>query len=201
MRTPSYVQHLELLDVVDGLAGHHRVHAARVVADHAAEGAAACVAGSGAEREAVLLGGVAQVVEHDARLDARAPAPSGSSSTMRFRYFDMSRTTATLQHWPARLVPAPRGRMGAPASRQARMVATTSSQRPRDHHADRHLPVVRGVGRVERARAVVEAHLAAHRLLQRALEAVGAREPGARMRVRAREGSKHLRFHVLGAGF
>ncbi len=36
-------------------------------------------------------------------------------------------TTATLQHWPARLVPPPRERIGAPCSRHASTAATTSS--------------------------------------------------------------------------
>jgi len=38
-----------------------------------------------------------------------------------------STTTATLQHWPARLVPAPRPRMGAPKARQMSTVVMTSS--------------------------------------------------------------------------
>ena len=36
-------------------------------------------------------------------------------------------TTATLQHCPARLVPPPRERMGAPNCRQAASVASASS--------------------------------------------------------------------------
>src|SRR5438094_216489 len=46
---------------------------------------------------------------------------------MPFRYFEKSSTTATLQHWPARLVPPPRGRSGASCSRQTRTASTTSS--------------------------------------------------------------------------
>ena len=41
-------------------------------------------------------------------------------------YLVKSSTTATLQHWPARLVPAPRGSTGAPKLRQAATAATTS---------------------------------------------------------------------------
>jgi hypothetical protein len=40
---------------------------------------------------------------------------------------DTSMTMATLQHWPARLVPAPRGRIGTPYSRQVRTVSMMSS--------------------------------------------------------------------------
>ena len=52
---------------------------------------------------------------------------SGSRLTTRFMYFDVSRTTATLQHWPAKLVPPPRARMGAPKLRAISTVIITSS--------------------------------------------------------------------------
>src|ERR1700733_11654124 len=42
-------------------------------------------------------------------------------------YLEKSMTTATLQHCPERLVPPPRERTGAPSSRQAATVATTSA--------------------------------------------------------------------------
>jgi hypothetical protein len=42
-------------------------------------------------------------------------------------YFVKSSTTATLQHWPARLVPAPRGSTGDPYFLHAATAATTSS--------------------------------------------------------------------------
>src|SRR5437764_467553 len=47
-------------------------------------------------------------------------------STIRFRYFEQSMTSATLQHWPARLVPPPRMVMGAPKRRAAATDSTTS---------------------------------------------------------------------------
>ncbi len=43
-------------------------------------------------------------------------------------YLEKSSTTALLQHWPARLVPPPRPRMGAPCSRAMRTAAITSSR-------------------------------------------------------------------------
>ena len=46
---------------------------------------------------------------------------------MRVRYLDTSITTAKLTVSPERLVPPPRTRIGAPNSRQAACVATTSS--------------------------------------------------------------------------
>ena len=102
---------------------------------------------------------------------------------MRFRYFEKSMTTATLQHWPARLVPAPRGRIGRAGVAARRDRGRDVGFVERDDEADRDLPVVRRVGRVERARAGVEAHFAAHRLLQRALERLARRKDVARMRV------------------
>ena len=64
-------QDLQLVDVLLGLAGHLRVHAAGVVADHPAERAVGVRGRIGAERQAVRRRGGAQVVEHDARLDPR----------------------------------------------------------------------------------------------------------------------------------
>ena len=72
----AVVQHdVERVDVVDGLAAHQRVHAARVVADHAAERAAAVRRRIGRERQVVHFGGVAHAIEHDARLHARDLSP------------------------------------------------------------------------------------------------------------------------------
>ena len=62
---------VELLDVVDGFAGHQRVNAARVVADHSADRAVRVRRGIGTEGELVVLGGVAEIVEDDAGLHAR----------------------------------------------------------------------------------------------------------------------------------
>ena len=78
-------------------------------------------------------------------------------------YFVKSSTTATLQHWPARLVPAPRGSTGAPNFRHAATAATHVVGVARNDEADRHLAVVRAVGRVERAAAAIEPDLAVDR--------------------------------------
>jgi hypothetical protein len=52
---------------------------------------------------------------------------SPSIERIRWRYFIVSMTTATLQHWPARLVPAPRESTGTSWRRHAATVATTSA--------------------------------------------------------------------------
>src|SRR5262249_27687389 len=43
---------------------------------------------------------------------------AGSTDIIRWQYLVQSIITASLQHWPARLVPPPPDRTGAPASRQ-----------------------------------------------------------------------------------
>jgi hypothetical protein len=53
-------------------------------------------------------------------------ARAGSISRMRAMYLEKSRTTATLQHCPARLVPVPRGSTGAPYRRHVATAAITS---------------------------------------------------------------------------
>ena len=60
----------EFFDVVVGLSGHDGMHAAGVVADHAAESAAIVRGGIGRESEMVFFGGSAEVVEHDSGLNA-----------------------------------------------------------------------------------------------------------------------------------
>ena len=67
-------QHIERFDIVDGLSAHQRVHAAGVVADHAADGAAVVRRGVGSEGELAAFGFGTQRVQHNAGLDARTTA-------------------------------------------------------------------------------------------------------------------------------
>ncbi len=60
---------VEGVDVVDGFAAHEGVDAAGVVADHAADGAAAVGGGVGCVGEGEFFGGFADAVEDDAGLD------------------------------------------------------------------------------------------------------------------------------------
>ena len=62
-------EEVEGLDVVDGFATHQRVDTAGVVADHAADGAAAVRGRVGGESEGEFLCGVADAVEDDAGFD------------------------------------------------------------------------------------------------------------------------------------
>src|SRR3984957_6152773 len=61
---------IEFLDVVVGFSRHHRMHAAGVIADHAAQSAAVVTGGVGPEGEVMLLGGGAKIVENHAGLHA-----------------------------------------------------------------------------------------------------------------------------------
>ena len=63
-------ENLKRLNIVVGLAGHDRVHAAGIIADHAAEGAAVMGRGIGRESEVVLFGFGAKAIEDDSRLHA-----------------------------------------------------------------------------------------------------------------------------------
>ena len=59
------------IDVVDSFAAHERMDAAGVVADHAAEGAAAMGGGIGSECQMMSFRSLAYTIENDAGLDAR----------------------------------------------------------------------------------------------------------------------------------
>ena len=63
---------LELLGILLGLTRHLRVHAARVVADHSAEGIAIVRRRIRSEREVPFLGPIAKVVVHATGLHPRA---------------------------------------------------------------------------------------------------------------------------------
>ena len=61
---------VERLHIVNGLAAQQAVHAATVVADNAAEGAAGVGGGIGRVGKVMHFCGVAQAIEHDAGFDA-----------------------------------------------------------------------------------------------------------------------------------
>ena len=159
-------QDVELVDVVVGLPRHDCVHAAGVVADHSADRAVAVRGRVGTEREAVFLGRVAEVVEHDPGLDARE-LPG------RVHLQDLVHVLREIEDDGDVAALAGEARAGAAGEDRRAELARQLDRRvdvvdgPREDHADRHLAVVRGVGGVERARAVVEADLAANVVPQR----------------------------------
>ncbi len=168
---------LQLLDVVRGAAGGQRVDAAGVVADHSADGAPAVGGGVGAEGEAVGEGGAAEVVEHRAGEHAGEP-PLGVDREHPpevARAVDHHRDVAALPGEAGAAPPLHDRRAMPPARRHRRDQIVRV---PRADDADRHLPVVRGVGRIDRPVAGVEAHLAAHRGAEVGLEGDGVAGPG-----------------------
>ncbi len=95
---------------------------------------------------------------------------SAATLTTRLQYFDQSSTTASLVHWPARLVPPPRESTGAAVLAADRYRLDGRVDGARDYHADRHLAEVRAVGRVGGAAASVEADLSVDPARERALK-------------------------------
>ena len=150
---------VEFQDVVGGAPGHDRMDAAGIVADHPAERVVVVGGRVRAEGEVVFLGGVAQTVEDAARLDACAPrfGIEGDKSVQVLGEIDQHRGVAALA-----------GEAGAAAAHDHRGAGLAAFgdggddvvDAPGDDDADRHLPVVRGVGGVECAAAAVEADLA-----------------------------------------
>ena len=179
---PVIQHHLERVDVVDGLSSHQGVHAARVVADHAAERATAVRRRIGRKRQVVHFGRITNAIEHDAGLHARH---------LRRRIERDDAVQVLRKVHDDRNVTALAGEAGACAARHDRggHFAARRHRRyhvgfvERDHQSDRHLPIVGRVGRIQRTRAVVEAHLAADRVFQLSLERISGRELVARMHV------------------
>ena len=168
-QSPVARDDLELVDVLVRLPGHDGVHAARVVSDHAAERAARVRRGVRSEREAVALGRVPQVVQDDARLDAR-PLIGGvdlQDPPEVLRRVDDDSDVAALSR-QARARAAPEHGRAEPAAERERLEDVVAV--PRDDDPDRDLPVVRGVARVERAAPRVEAHFAANHPSERRFE-------------------------------
>ena len=162
-------QDVQLDHIVDGLAAHHRMDAARVVADHAAQRVVAVRRWIGRERQVMPLGGVAQRIEHDARLDARflALCIERHDAVQVLRHIDDDGGVAALAA-QARSAAARKQRRAVLAARGHRR--DHGIDRSRDDDADRRLPIVRCVGRVERTAARVEAHFAVDRRLKIAFE-------------------------------
>ena len=150
-------EYLQRFHVLDGLAGHHRVRAAGIVADHPAERAAAVGCRIGTKSEPVCFGRIAQCIAHDAGLDTR-----GHRSRINLQH--AVQVLRSVDHHCD--VDALSALGGAAAARQEWRVERTTRcdrcddivNRPGKHDTDRYLAVVRCVGRIRRADAGVEAH-------------------------------------------
>ena len=152
---PVRRQHLELDDVLDRLAGQHRVRPAGVVADHPAERAAAVRRRVRPEGQPDLLGhGLQRVADH--------PGLDQSGARLGVDLEHPVQVARTVEH--QRLVHALPVLRGAAAAHQERQPVLAAERGGGDDvvdarradHAERHLAVVGGVARVEGAGGVGE---------------------------------------------
>ena len=146
------------------------MHAARVVADHAAQRVAIVRGRIGAEREVSRLGLVPQIVQDGPRLDPRPTLVP----------VDLEHVVHVFAHVHDHgRIARGAGEIRGAAARHDRSAERAADRHglddvvgvTRQHDADRNLPVVGCVGRVQRAVAVAEAHFPAHSFPQRRGEA------------------------------
>ena len=146
----------QFFDVVVGLAGHDGVHAAGVVADHAAESAAVVRGGIGREGEMVFFGGGAESVEHDSGLHAGDAAGGIDFENPRHVLGEIEDDgdVAALagERCAAAAAEQRRAELAAERDRGQNIVGVAGK-----HDADGNLAVVGAVGGVESASAAVEA--------------------------------------------
>jgi hypothetical protein len=159
-------QDVELEDVLLGLSGHLRVHPAGVVADHPPQRVVRVRRGVGSERQTVLRHVLTELVEHQPRLDAGPTLLDVhfEHAIEVFREVDDDRDVAALACQ----------RRAAAAREDRRPIRPRHFDRrdhvvnrARDDDPDRNLAIVGGVGRVECAAPLVEAHLPRNPVPQR----------------------------------
>ncbi len=153
---------------------HHRMCAARVVADHSAEGVARVRGGIGAEGEAVLECRHAQHVEVAPRLDA------GGARHRIDREDAIEVLGAVDDHRGVARLAGERGAAAARGDRHAVAAADLDGANhvfgvARQNDADRDVPVVGCVGGPERQRAAIEADFAVDGAFEVGLESRGRR--------------------------
>ena len=156
-------QDVQFFNVIDSLPCNQRMGAAGNDAIIPPRVHRLWLAGSGAKVSRCFPPGRADCPE-PVRAE-RGPIADGIEINDPVHILVKSITTATLQHCPARLVPAPRqnGRAKfAAGSDDGHNVVLVS----RDHQPDGHLAVVRRVGRVERPAAPIKTNFTAHGLVQ-----------------------------------
>jgi len=152
---------IERFDVVVGLAGHDRMNAAGVVADHAAESAAIVRGRIRCEREMVLFSGSAESVEHDSGLNARDTAGGIDLKNPRhvLREIEDDGDVAALsgERRAAAAAKQRRTKLAAQRNRGENIVSIAGQ-----YDADGDLAVVGAVGGVEGTGAAIEADILAN---------------------------------------
>ncbi len=143
-----------------GKLRHDGVNAARVVADHPADGAMVMRGRVGPKGEPMRLRRLPHTIEHNSR-------PRRRESFLRIDRDELVKIFRHVHH--DRDVAALSGQARAAAARQnGRAMAPRGQDNlgdvlhiARDHDADRHLAIVRTIGRVKRATAIIKADFAA----------------------------------------
>ena len=151
---------IESFDVVVGLSRHDGMHAAGVVADHAAERAAVVSGRVRRESQMMFLGGVAQVVKNHSGLH-----PGGALPGIDFH--DVIHVAGEIEYQGD--VAALSGERSSAAAAEQRSAVLARERDGGDdvigvtgkNHADRDLAIVGAVGGVEGAAAGIEADVAA----------------------------------------
>ena len=136
------------------------MHAATVVADHAAQRAARVRRRVGRIGQMMFLGGLAQPIENDSRLD------DGQLALGIERGEPVHVPRVIKDHGHIGALPGQAGSSTARQNRRAQRPARGQRRLhvrciPRNDDANGQLPVVGGVRRIQRARAHVEPHFAA----------------------------------------
>ena len=172
MRERAVRQHDMLFDdVVDGLSVDHRTCAGRVVGHHAADGRAARRRDVRREAQTRPDAARVQLVEHDARLDARPP----------LRRVHLEQPVEVLRGVDddAAADGLTRLRSAAAPHRQRAAMTAAGGHRTHDvfarldhHHAERLDLIHAGIGGIERTGDGVEPHLALDVALELALDRV-----------------------------
>ncbi len=128
--------HVEREHVVDRRAVPDRVAARRVVADHPAERGPVRWSRCPGRTSARARGRAVELLLHDPRLHPGEPAVA-STSRIRLMCREKSTTTRRPTVWPARLVPAPRGRTGHAELAGGGHHGGHLGRIPGEHHAER----------------------------------------------------------------
>ncbi len=138
---------------------HDRVNAARVVADHATDGAMTMRGGIRPESEAMFLRRLPHPIQHNARLHGRQPLRRINRHDLIevFRQVHHHRNVAAL---PGQTRSRPRAKEGARHAFRETDGLSDVLDIARNNHANRHLTIVRAIGRIKRPVTVAEADFA-----------------------------------------
>ena len=150
----------QFLDIFIRLAGHNRVHTASIVPDHSADGAAAVRRRVGPEGQIMFLGSASQVIEDDARLDPCSAVKriNLEDPSHVLREIDHNGDIAALSGERRPSTPTEQGRAMLAANRNCSNYVVIIA---RQNNSDWNLAIIRTIGGVEGAAAVIETNVAA----------------------------------------